>query len=156
MHRNVPTAAKPSDIIILDTDALSTIQRAGGKDYQALIARLAESPQGQVYVTIVSFEEQTRGWLSWMAKAKTAEQVVRAYAKLRELLEDFRNRPIIDYTDDSASKFGELTRARVRMGTMDLRIASIALVHGATLLSRNLKHFRKVPGLIVEDWTIGK
>jgi tRNA(fMet)-specific endonuclease VapC len=37
---------------------------------------------------------------------------------------------------------------------MDLRIASIALVTQATLLSRNLRHFRRVPGLTVQDWTV--
>ena len=35
---------------------------------------------------------------------------------------------------------------------MDLKIASIVLVHDATLLSRNLRDFRQVPGLRVEDW----
>ena len=40
-----------------------------------------------------------------------------------------------------------------RLQTMDLRIARIALVTDSTLLSRNLRDFRKVPGLIVEDWT---
>jgi tRNA(fMet)-specific endonuclease VapC len=35
---------------------------------------------------------------------------------------------------------------------MDLRIASIALARGYTLISRNLVDFQKVPGLIVEDW----
>lgn len=41
---------------------------------------------------------------------------------------------------------------RVRIGTMDLRIASIVLAHHATLLSRNLRDFRLVPGLRVENW----
>jgi tRNA(fMet)-specific endonuclease VapC len=35
---------------------------------------------------------------------------------------------------------------------MDLKIAAIALFNNATLLSRNLKDFRKVPDLNVEDW----
>ena len=37
---------------------------------------------------------------------------------------------------------------------MDLKIAAIVLANGATLLSRNLSDFRKVPGLKVEDWTL--
>jgi predicted nucleic acid-binding protein len=44
---------------------------------------------------------------------------------------------------------------KVRIGTMDLRIASIALANGFTLLTRNLVDFQQVPGLKVEDWTAG-
>jgi tRNA(fMet)-specific endonuclease VapC len=46
-----------------------------------------------------------------------------------------------------------LKRSRLRVGTMDLKIAAIALAHGATLLTRNLKDFGRVPGLRIEDWT---
>jgi len=46
-----------------------------------------------------------------------------------------------------------LQQQRIRIGTMDLKIAGITLAHGATLLSRNVTDFQKVPGLLVEDWT---
>ena len=35
---------------------------------------------------------------------------------------------------------------------MDLRIASIVPANSATLLSRNLRDFERVPDLQVEDW----
>ncbi|WP_395092089.1 hypothetical protein [Armatimonas sp.] len=37
---------------------------------------------------------------------------------------------------------------------MDLKIASIALSNQATLLTRNLRDYSKVPGLRCEDWTL--
>ena len=50
--------------------------------------------------------------------------------------------------------FDGLVAKRVRIATMDLRIASIALSQGLTLLTRNARDFSKVPGLAIEDWTI--
>ena len=50
-------------------------------------------------------------------------------------------------------EFRRLRKAGLRIGTMDLRIAAIAMAHGALLISRNLVDFQKVPGLRVEDWT---
>ncbi len=43
---------------------------------------------------------------------------------------------------------------KLRIGTMDLRIAAIAIAQDALLLSKNLTDFRTVPGLSVEDWTV--
>ncbi len=41
---------------------------------------------------------------------------------------------------------------RIRISTMDLKIATIGLVNDALLLSANLRDFQQVPGLRVEDW----
>jgi len=48
--------------------------------------------------------------------------------------------------------FERLRQQRVRIGTMDLKIAAIALEHNALGLSGNLRDFQQVPGLDVEDW----
>ena len=45
-----------------------------------------------------------------------------------------------------------LTSRRIRIGTLDLRIASITLAYDATLLTRNIADFRQVPGLKIENW----
>jgi tRNA(fMet)-specific endonuclease VapC len=141
-------------VILLDTDVLSVIQRADGADYENLVQNL-DSADDEVVVSIVSFEEQMRGWLEFISKAKSSSEQTKGYAKLHALLEDFTTRPVIDFDELSSIEFERLKRARVRIGTMDLKIAAIAIATDALLVSRNLVDFRKVPGLRVEDWTSG-
>lgn len=54
----------------------------------------------------------------------------------------------------AAAVFDGLRAQRVRIATMDLRIASIALSRGLILLTRNVSDFSKVPGLVTENWTV--
>jgi tRNA(fMet)-specific endonuclease VapC len=139
-------------VIILDTDVLSIIQRGDSAEYEKLATRL-DSVDDQIVVSIISFEEQMRGWLAFISKAKTFEHQIRAYAKLHALLEDFTTRPILDFGETCVFELGSLFRSKVRIGTMDLKIAATAIAFDALLLSRNLVDFRKVPGVRVEDWT---
>ena len=59
---------------------------------------------------------------------------------------------ILPFDYRAADEFKSLRQQGVRLGTMDLKIASIVLVHGGTLLSGNNRDFQQVPGLQVEDW----
>jgi tRNA(fMet)-specific endonuclease VapC len=54
--------------------------------------------------------------------------------------------PSPDASDASANQFDQLRAARIRPGTMDLKIASIALVNQALLLSANRRDFEQVAG----------
>jgi tRNA(fMet)-specific endonuclease VapC len=140
---------------VLDTDLLSIVQRRTGDSYERLQLRLEIASRTEpVCVTLISFEEQTRGWLTYIAKARTAPMQLDAYARLLGMLEDFCKRRVLTYDAATVARFGELRRAKIRIGTMDLKIAAIVLARGAKLLSRNLGDFRKVPGLSVEDWTL--
>jgi tRNA(fMet)-specific endonuclease VapC len=138
-------------VLIVDTDTLSIWQEGRGPAYERLRGRIEVCGQ-PLAITIVTVEEQMRGWLAYSAKAKTPEQQVAAYTRLREFLADIRDRIVLDFDDRAAVEFRRLKAAKVRVSTMDLRIAAIALAHDATLVTRNLTHFRRVPGLRAEDW----
>ena len=137
---------------ILDTDLLTLAFHGRGVDADKLRQHLSEISENEVWTTIVSYEEQTRGWLAFAAKAKDVSAMVKAYQKLEQHLENFKQIPLASFSEAAAVEFQRL-RKIVRIGTMDLRTASIAMTHNATVLSRNLRDFQKVPGLKVEDWS---
>lgn len=141
-------------ILILDTDHLTLIQRHTEPAHSRLRARLDALPQESIHTTIVSFEEQMRGWLSTIAGSKNTSQEVAAYRRLHNLLAFFSNIPVLPYDDRAAEQLATLRRLRLRVGSMDLRIAAIALSQSALLLSSNLKDFSRVPNLKVEDWSV--
>lgn len=140
-------------VVILDTDHLTVIQRRAEPAYSRLRARLSKLHPQTVQTTIVSFEEQMRGWLAVISRARNQQTEVAAYQRLQALLRFFNEIPVLEYTEVVAARFEDLRRSRLRIGSMDLKIAAIALSQEGLLLSGNLKDFQKVPKLHVEDWT---
>ena len=63
---------------------------------------------------------------------------------------------VVHYDDDFAKEFGrvrvELRRQGVEIPSMDLLIASVALVHDLTLVTHNTADFQRIPGLRIDDW----
>ena len=72
-----------------------------------------------------------------------------AYAEAMRLGREYRQslRP----QDDAAETQGRLRKAYPRGGTMDLKIAAIALAPDAVLLTRNRADFKKIPDLRFKD-----
>lgn len=135
-------------IYVLDTDLMSLLQR-NTPDARRLELRLLNVEHA---TTIITFEEQMRGWLAWIARAKDLAEQVDRYAKLKKSLEQYTQFTVMDFDDAAARIFHQLQKEHRRIGTMDLKIAAIAIANNATLLSRNLKDFSKIPSLQVEDW----
>ena len=98
--------------------------------------------------------QQMRGWMAEIHRQRDFHRQVIFYARLADLVEFFRRWTVIAFDSLAADQLLHLKRARIRIGTMDLKIAAIALANDATLLTRNLSDFRKVPQLRAEDWTL--
>jgi tRNA(fMet)-specific endonuclease VapC len=138
-------------MLILDTDHLSEFQRGTTAEALRLQQRLAGAtePYG---VTIISVEEVMRGWMAAIRRVPDPRRQVRAYEQFQRLFQFFATWNVVPWNDAAAATFDSLRRAKVRVGTMDLKIASICLVHQATLLTRNRRDFSVVPGLVFDDW----
>ena len=137
---------------ILDTDHLSVLDR-GGVQAQRLLQKLASVDSTQVATSIISYEEQMRGWLSYLAKAQTIEQEMEAYKQLKQQLINYCAILVLEFDDEAAREFHRLKKLHPRLGRMDLKIASIALAHQAIVLTRNSGDFGRILGLSIDDWT---
>jgi tRNA(fMet)-specific endonuclease VapC len=139
-------------MIVLDTDHFSELQ----DPHSARGARLSQRLNGvgaiPIATSIITCEEQMRGWLARINKLPPGDRQVVAYDSLAEFLSFCKGWRILRFDVPAAGQFQQLKAQKVRIGTMDLKIAAIVLRHGATLLSANLRDLRQVPGLLVEDW----
>ena len=139
-------------MIVLDTDHISEPQYPNSVRGARLLERLKAVVDRQSATTIITFEEQMRGWLAEIHKLPAGLSQVENYTNLIEVVQFFRPWSILPFDQVAAEQFHRLKSQRIRIGTMDLKIASIVLRQEATLLSANLRDFRQVPGLSVEDW----
>jgi len=140
-------------MFILDTDHFSLLEWGSGATGQRLHDCIRALPEDEAVTTIITFEEQTRGWLAFQAKARTIDQQVNAYRKLKRHLDTYLGIRVLEFDAEAAAEFQRLQRLRLKVGAMDLKIAAIALIHQATVLTRNVKDFGRVPDLRIEDWT---
>lgn len=137
---------------ILDTDHLSLYER-GQPEVCRRILQARKQYSDTLTTTIISVEEQYAGRLAQIRKASTPEILVTAYGKLKATFEMFSDLEILNYDFQASEHFRNFRQAGIRIGTQDLRIASITLAQSGILLTRNLKDFEKVPGLVIQDWS---
>jgi tRNA(fMet)-specific endonuclease VapC len=138
---------------LLDTDYVTLLEWPDHPTAPRILQRLTAHSPDQVATTIISFEEQTRGWLTAIAKAKSVKEQIDRYRELNRMLRLYCSMNVLDYEERAAIEFQQLRKEKLRIGTMDMKIAAIALANDATLLTRNASDFLRVPGLNLEDWT---
>src|SRR5262249_28723824 len=114
---------------------------------------MAQHPPADFVFSVISFHEQTLGAHTFISRARTAAELIRGYTLFLEILQGFQAAPVLPFDSASAAVFDSLRAQGIRVATMDLRIAAIALSRGVVLLTRNTSDFGRVPSLVSEDWT---
>jgi tRNA(fMet)-specific endonuclease VapC len=135
---------------LFDTDHLTLFQHR----HPGLMQRIARHPADSVAICPVNIEETMRGRLAPLARVLTGNKHVQAYAHLVAAEELFRLFPLVPFDAASELQFQQLRARRLRVGTLDLKIAAIALTNGLTVLTRNRGDFGRVSGLALEDWSV--
>ena len=141
-------------IYLFDTDHISFLQRRTGPEYATLSLKVARFNPDDFAFSVISFHEQTLGAHNLVIRARSSADVMRGYTLFDEILRSYSATTALPYDPPAAANFDTLKLAKIRVPTMDLRLAAIALSNRLILLTRNSKDFSKVPGLMIEDWTI--
>ena len=139
-------------MIVLDTNYVSLFQQPEDVRAAGLRERLLASPDKDIVTSgyhTRGANARLAGAIHGQARCARTSEILRAACRIVPLLCRLAHLP---FDDVAADRFQSLRAQRIRIGTMDLKIASIVLVQDATLLSSNLRDFRQVPGLRVEHW----
>lgn len=136
-------------MFILDSDTLTLLFLG----HPRVNARRHTVPASEIAITVISWIEALSGRFAFLLKAATGDELLRAQSLLtqRSLASVATVFPI---NEGAAREFDRLRENRKlkKIGRSDLLIASIVLGNKATLVTRNFKDFRLVPGLQIENW----
>jgi predicted nucleic acid-binding protein len=130
---------------LFDTDVISRVVKANPPD--ALISRLSTVPLALQFTTSINAAEVYYG----ACRIGRRDELIRAFEELV-----LSRLTVLPFDLESARVFGRLKASLEARGKPqsepDLRIAAIALRHGLTIVTGNLRHFSAIPGLSVENW----
>lgn len=133
---------------LLDTDTLTLLMSG-----QARVKERVEKAE-HVAIAIVTRIEILQGRFASLLKAADGGQLLQAQHWLDENERYPSGLDVVPFDSAAAAEFDKLrsNKKLKKIGRPDLLIASIALARGATLVTRNRRHFQQVPGLKVENW----
>ena len=136
---------------ILDTDHISLFL-AGNK---SVIAQVAEHSEN-IAITIITVQELFNGWNEKLNDPRQANNLRNLYTKLWQTTEFIKIITILNFDRGAEACYNDLRQnnrnlAKKRL-QKDLRIASIALMQNAIVVTRNYKDFSQVPNLQLDNW----
>lgn len=138
-------------LYVLDSD---TIRLLRDKDPKVRARYDLVTAPDRAATTVITVHEAVMGWHTYLLKARTPADIEFGYRELARSVRGFTTIAILEYTVAAIARFEDLKRLKLNIGKNDLRIAAIALEAGASVVTRNLRDFQRVPGLACEDWSV--
>ena len=119
-------------MLVLDTDHLTEYQKGTSPEARRLKERLDRAAEPYA-TTIITVEEIMRGWMAAVRRIHDPRRQITSYKKLQQLFRFFATWNVLEWNDAAANEFDALRRSKSKVGTMDRKIASIALLIGSTV-----------------------
>lgn len=135
---------------VLDTDHITLFEN----QHSVVIQRVMQIDPNEIAVTIITVEEQMKGWLNAIQQSSQSNRLIWGYKGLQDGLKFFQTIQVLDFDQNAYNCYIELVRQKIRIGTKDLRIAATVISKNGILVTRNRQDFERVPGLRFEDWSI--
>ncbi|MBL8866084.1 MAG: type II toxin-antitoxin system VapC family toxin [Gemmataceae bacterium] len=139
---------------LLDTDHVSILERPASPQAAAILSKIVALDLGDVGVSVVSYQEQSKGCNNLINRATHSAELVAAYDLHFRVIDFFRSFPLVSFDIRAAGENERLRKLKLGIGTMDLRIAAVALARDLVVVTRNVADFSRVPDLRHCDWTI--
>lgn len=134
---------------VLDTDMFTLFSH----QHAAVVSKVDES-LSDIAVTTITVEEQFGGWFSKLQQSRNPTEYAKTSRKIATTTRLLALFQILHMTEPAIARYESLVKLKLNIGRMDLRIAAIALEVNATVATRNLRDFGRVPGLTVVDWSV--
>jgi tRNA(fMet)-specific endonuclease VapC len=134
---------------VLDTDVLTFLI----KGHPKVCERRTQETE-EVVISIFSRIETLQGRFATLLKAADGSELERGQERLSQAERDPTAFRVLPVTAAVAAEFDRLRENKKlrKIGRADLLISAVVLANRATLVTRNLKDFRLVQDLQVENW----
>ncbi|MDC9812174.1 type II toxin-antitoxin system VapC family toxin [Rhizobium binxianense] len=132
---------------LIDTNAVIALI---GRNSETLLKRVIDNDEGSIGLSTVVMHELYYG-------AYKSAKISYNLETLRLFMADFS---VIGFEQEDALAAGKIRAALATKGTpigpYDVLIAAQARTRDLVLVTNNVGEFRRVDGLRVEDWTVGR
>jgi len=122
------------------------------------VTQAAASRHPEVAISIITVQELFNGWVNRINQSKDPDRLVQLYGKLTSTIDFIKSVPLLNFDESAKQVYVTLCSKNQKLAvsrlTKDVRIASIALANGSTVVTRNQRDFSLISDLPLDDWSL--